>query len=1096
MSGPQSLGLGARGSLSARRALILLTALTAGLLIFASGAQAFLYWTSGDNSIGRASLDGSAVQQSFIGGVSAPCGLTVDGAHVYWANPGTQSIGRANLDGSGANPNFITGTRGCGVAVDGAHVYWSNLNTSSIGRANLDGSGVDQKFIPVAANACGLAVDAAHIYWANLTSGTIGRANLSGTGVNQNFITGASGPCGVAVDAAHIYWDNAGNTSGSIGRANLDGSGVNQNFIGGARAPCGVAVDSAHIYWANDNGTGNGSSIGRANLDGSGVNQSLIGGLVAPCGPAVDSTAAGPVFRLQGIEVTQSVQDTDLPTLLGRTADYRGVGLAENGKTIVRVYANLAAGSTAPLQGIPAVLLGYRASAFADGFGPVGPLKALPGGPLFPQSTSPPLTLGGEAVTAAERASPTAAYTFVLPPAWTRGVVDLTAVVNPGDLDSVGALQGCYSTCFSQPNVETLGQVAFTPTRSVRIDPVALVTSLDAMKHGVPPFGSPSKVFAAAGGVLPVGSGQLIVPPRYAAFINVNGIVNSGVPDLQKNEDALSLLSAFDSNLPAGDVTIGANDAGTPLDPQPLYGIEDGTNINCGLLGCLFHHRPVAVVNTTRPLTSVAHELGHALGLPHAGSQCGGTGDVPWPPDNRGYIHGVGIDRDSQPPSAIKYPGLAPDPGPFGNHEYYDYMAYCTQADENITWVSTDNWNTLLNTLSTGSPGQTRALRGSPGIIRQRAVAPPTALHVVAYQGGGSTQIATVTRAQSNINVAGSPYQLIARDSSGKVISDTGMAASTGYAESGAASTSFIGDANPAAASVAVVHDGQVLVARARSPHPPRVHLLAPRGGSRIGGRRRISIRWRASDPDGGALLSRIDYSINNGHSWRTAYLGPNANQAKLPGSAIPRSTRARIRVVVNDGFNDTTAVSRRLVSHGAPPAVAITSPAPRTQVRRDSDLYLSGSAFDDRLHELAGRNLSWYAGPKLLGHGATLTASALPAGRRRIRLVARDRFGRRGSASAAVRIIAVKPTFVSLRAPAHLSQRARRLRLVVAASLPSALLIRGRHIRPARVTVGRASKKISIAVVPGAGPLDLHLRLTSGGKAARQSLQVSRGKG
>jgi hypothetical protein len=154
----------------------------------------------------------------------------------------------------------------------------------------------------------------------------------------------------------------------------------------------------------------------------------------------------------------------------------------------------------------------------------------------------------------------------------------------------------------------------------------------------------------------------------------------------------------------------------------------------------------------------VAHELGHALGLPHAGGACGGEG-VDWPPDNSGYIHGVGLNRNTPPPFEIEYPGDAPDTNRFGDHQYFDLMSYCN-ATESDAWISTNNWTTLLGALATGPPGQRRpAGEGSRMEPPQRAQH-ATSLHVVAYQSGGLTKIAGVSRAQGRINVnnlAGAP---------------------------------------------------------------------------------------------------------------------------------------------------------------------------------------------------------------------------------------------------------------------------------------------------------------------------------------------------
>jgi hypothetical protein len=275
-------------------------------LSLASGADAFVYWSTRYDAIGRANLDGSGVNPSFInpvavgtGGPYTPTGVAVDGKHVYWSANLVNStghedwvLGRASLDGSSVASTFITGARfPTGVAVDGEHIYWADQNgggSSAIGRASLDGSGVNQSFISGLNGPCGVAVDSAHVYWT--TGNAIDRANLDGTGVNESFITlnplnGPADTCGVAVDSKHIYW--ADTSHGVIGRANLDSTGVDESFVSGANGPCGVAVDSAHIYWATDGGSG---LIGRANLDGSGVDQGFISVTGAfMCGVAVDA---------------------------------------------------------------------------------------------------------------------------------------------------------------------------------------------------------------------------------------------------------------------------------------------------------------------------------------------------------------------------------------------------------------------------------------------------------------------------------------------------------------------------------------------------------------------------------------------------------------------------------------------------------------------------------------------------------------------------------------------------------------------------------------------------------------------------------------
>lgn len=259
----------------------------------AASVSAAVYWAnSSRNTIGRANVDGSGVNESFIGGGNDPFGVAVDAQHLYWTNYGISphgtTIGRANLDGTGADQRFITGAdQPAATTVDRQHIYWANTGSGTIGRANLDGTGVDQRFITGADAPLGLAVDGQHIYWSNGGSNAIGRANLNGTGVTKSFITGADGVAGLAVDGQHIYWGNDG--TGTIGRANVDGTGADPSFITGVGVPNGVSVDGQHIYWTDSYG----STIGRANIDGTGVNQSFITGTGRAYGVAVDSGAGG-----------------------------------------------------------------------------------------------------------------------------------------------------------------------------------------------------------------------------------------------------------------------------------------------------------------------------------------------------------------------------------------------------------------------------------------------------------------------------------------------------------------------------------------------------------------------------------------------------------------------------------------------------------------------------------------------------------------------------------------------------------------------------------------------------------------------------------
>jgi sugar lactone lactonase YvrE len=265
----------------------------ASLLFLAPRVHAALY--IGTDSISRANLDGSLFDARFIetdGG--SVCAIAVDSSHVYWADSYDNTIGRANLDGTSVENNFISlakSTLPCGLAVDSGFIYWPNMGTDTIGRARIDGSQIDESFIPTAQHPCAVAVNQTGLYWASDDEDEIWRTDIAGVNAPEIVIDeGATDSCGLALAGPHLFWVES--VDGTIGRANLDGSEPLPAFITGGHYPVSLVTQGGQLYWVNaDWGF---ESIGRADLDGKNVNQALISGLKYPYALAADSTQIVP----------------------------------------------------------------------------------------------------------------------------------------------------------------------------------------------------------------------------------------------------------------------------------------------------------------------------------------------------------------------------------------------------------------------------------------------------------------------------------------------------------------------------------------------------------------------------------------------------------------------------------------------------------------------------------------------------------------------------------------------------------------------------------------------------------------------------------
>jgi hypothetical protein len=769
--------------------------------------------------------------------------------------------------------------------------------------------------------------------------------------------------------------------------------------------------------------------------------------------------------------------------------------------TVVRVYADLRSGPTSGIQ-VPAVLKGYS-------YDSSGNLVPLAGSPLLPISTPGKLTpglagFGSDFL----QDNYTGVYTFVLPSSWERGKVELEADLLPAQSDQLpplkvqatahtAALPGqppawapCTTSACQIDNKFAIGEIPFFYTFPFEIRPLAMIVT-NPYDATLP---DPNTVFQWARVVTPI---PLIVEP-YADTIDIGDQVGKGNSSLQVTAELLDRVRHYVCN--HGEPAHGAD-----------VGIEHNDIRSAKANGTCWQElgldtHDFAFVNAPEPLTSVTHELFHLLGRPHASAGCGaavlpggGTQSAePWPPDQNGFLQSVGL---APAPSGYPFP-YEVIPASASPTQWFDFMSYCANVSDGDplgilqngsaanAWVSVHNWNAILASFGYLSADVTRS-----AVAKAHAAANAVAsLQVTAsVDRDGHVTIVDVNPVKAPPQPAsGSPYHLIATTSTGRAPIDVPMLASFGHVDAKPPQPILTLTAVVPAAevtSVAVASNGVTLATRKKSAHPPTVtipQLPSFHASNAVA-------RWRATDRDRDALDVEIDYSGDGGRSWNPVWMGPNRGSALLPARYLFRSTHARIRVVVDDGFQTTTAVSRRFSSPGAPPSVRILIPWPGLRQPNDAPLVLSGQAFDDQSRLLAGHQLRWTLGRRLLGTGSQITVSGLPAGVRRIDLVARDRFGRTGVASLVVRLRAARPLFLTLQAPRALGRRARSLRLTVSSSLDATLVVRVAGLRPQRFAVGRRTRHLTVHILRSRNLLSLRLSLSAGGLARATALNVPR---
>jgi hypothetical protein len=780
-------------------------------------------------------------------------------------------------------------------------------------------------------------------------------------------------------------------------------------------------------------------------------------------------------LRALSMEVNQSIQRFSLPINLGLPIPYSGVKLVAGATTVVRVYANAfttGRDGGQPIPNVPALLVGTRNGA------------PLPGSPLSPGSGPATLAKGPLAVHLADIADPRSGYTFTLPISWTMGApIQLKAIVNPPGNGSF--VPEAYLT----NNSFALTGIGFEHRSPLLISPVEMVyQSLRSQTMVVPH--DPATVFAGARLITPIGDGQLMVLP-YRGTIDLSDLYafSKGKPD---SEDILfngtwGRVAEWEEHHNEGGVTIGVvGDADARGRAQPA----------------LFSNPPrlesVAFVNQDRLFTSVTHELWHTQGYLHAGHVCtnGSFADFPfvaWPPDDQGYIQGMGLDRT---PGSGGAPGtyrrliagaLTLPPLSGQEPEYYDAMSYCSFALDKLSWVSTRTWD------SWGSGPAPLLVPTRAARLRSLSAAAGRTLRVVAAVNSNGTGEITQVRpgSEAAASVEGSAYRIVVRNAGGAVISSTGIKSQGTHVdyEPGHVGAEVVADV-PAegASSVELTHDGKVIASKARSAHPPTVKLLSPKAGTSIGSTGNVAVRWKAADADGDPLEVTLSYSADGGRHFTNLAIGGFAGATKVPAALFGKATDGRIRITVNDGFDEASALSGRLRAAGGAPVVRILTPA--QTVRADAGVALLGQAFEatGKAITAAGR-LTWFDGRRRIARGPRTAPMTLSPGTHRLSLQVRGAGGGTARATVAIKVLGVKPDLL-VTAPKSVSRKARTVKLKVGSTVPGVLSAGGRTF-----PVGRAPRAVTIPVKPGSKPLVLRLRVRAGAATASYTVTITRGR-
>ncbi len=951
--------------------------------------------------------------------------LAVDDVYIYWIGSDFQIKRLPRSATTSVTPEIIgstaytTPTLRFEIAVDNSFVYWTESMVGSSPSARLyrmpKGGGAAQLMTASLSSGFGAsyfsklrADGAGGAYIVSSFLGSLQHITPSGSGFASNGV--AAGVTSYALTGSHIYWAEKVSDL-RIRRAPRNNPTAaetlaNRGNVGNPQAPV-IAVDADNVYWQEVRGS-----------QGPFFRLPLTGGAPAQITDNLNSASSlvsngrfllwnigTDVYRLPvnastwtldlgigGLEVVQTIQSPANDVLL-----------VSGKETFARVFPRILSSNPArtSVDLWPNVLLyGTRGG------------TPLPGSPLTPDLLIGDARSVGSA--APDRRNINSGVWFRLPAEWADGTVQLRAVVNPRR----GQIETNYT------NNEVSRTVSFARKAPICLDIKPVSTERGVTISSWPrDTGSRDYIrafFQRAEQLLPthelrvfMRGGDPLRKPRWYLFETDPFGLSRTNADSGWMLFLLHVNTLFDRNLCSdGGKTIRAVMAQDFRDRE-VNGMALWNNV---LFFTFWNPAGGFAQNVPGGGVTLAHEIGHTYDRGHIncpeGVPDGIDSSYPFPScriSNTGANEYIGFDRGVRAP-----PSLLPE-------ATGDLMSYAHHIPQ-PRWPSSYTWNGIAGGIANRS--SIAGEEAAPTMADENsATTPQTAFSfiVTGFITGGVAEMREtfelpeplLTQVTSQINastVASSDFRLRAFNGA-TLLADQPLRIIKTESDLGAGMSAVetIGffqrldlTSRPTRIEVLRVAGSSVIGGFNATPNPPAVTILEPTAGSTVN--QTLTVRWNASDPDGGVLHHMVRYSADNGATWTV--LGQSLTDASLTVdlASMPGGSAARVQLISTDGLNTTVVTS-------SPFSVAKRSP--EVDILLDSGptfdpgtpIILRSRAYDPEDGFLSGVRLQWQVTGQVsvTGNGEQLTLLNLPPGTYTARLVATDSDGATGEATAQI---------------------------------------------------------------------------------------------